>query len=516
MAANATQNLIARLGLIPLLAVTVFASGCGRQLPSMSPGGTLTKPVDMRNQRPTLPAGVSVLNMTISPGTLEVSVGQPQRFAVELKLSDGQTMTDPRLVQWSVADPQAGSIDDQGIFTPSSPRITAVRALVQNKVAEAKLTIKTAAYSWQQVDSRTTADLFDAKVLSPNEAWVVGAQGTILRYYNNTWQPIANLPGNTLRSVDFSDPSTGWIVGHTGEEKTPKDILTLGYVNGRWIQAPTSVPGALYSVSSVDASNAWAVGQDSAGKALLMRWNGRSWTRDTSYTGKGRLNAVQMLGASLGWAVGQEGGDAVVLRFDGSTWKKDRLPFGFGAFSGSELKGVHMLNAQQGYVVGRKTVLGTTGLVDKGVMLEFDSRGDRDFKWSNWKDLDAASPQTKFLDQVPLNGISMLSGNQGWILGATVTPETLNPNPVLDVYGNLLAFNGTEYRIEEGYYKVNLAREFTGVDILPLGDGIIVGRQGYVMQRAYDWRQRPVMQTPGQNQTTNPTTGQDPTLPIIP
>ncbi len=507
----ATRNLIAKLGLIPLLAMTVIATGCGRQLPSMSNGNAPIQPVDQLNKRPTLPAGVAVLNMAITPGTLEVPVGQPQRFAVELKLSDGQTMTDPRLVQWSVADPQAGTIDEQGIFTPSSPRITTVRAYVQNKVAEAQLTIKTATYSWQQVDSRTTSDLFDAKLLSQNEAWVVGAQGTILRFYNNTWQTISNRPGNTLRSIDFSDPGTGWIVGHTGEEKTPKNALLLGYVGGRWEEYKTTVPGALYGVSSVDPQNAWAVGQDSNGRALLMRWNGRSWTRDNTFTSKGRLNAVQMLGASLGWAVGEEGGDAVVLRFDGSTWQKDRLPFGFGTFSGSELKGIHMLNSQQGYVVGRKTVIGTTGLVNKGVMLEFDSRGDRDFRWSNWKELDAASPQTKFLDQVPLNGIHMLSGTEGWMLGATVTPETLDPNPVLDVYGNLLAFNGTNYRIEEGYYKVNLAREFTGMDVLPLGDGLIVGRQGYVMQRAYDWRQVPVMQTPGQGQTTT-----DPTLPTIP
>ena len=496
----AKRNLIARLGLIPLLAITVAAAGCGRHIPSMS--GSVKQPVDTRNQRPTLPDGVAVLNMTITPGTLEAAVGQPQRFAVELQLSDGQTMTDPRLVQWSVADPQAGSIDEQGIFTPVAPRITTVRAYVQNKVAEAQLTIKTASYSWQQVDSRTTSDLFDAKMLSQNEAWVVGAQGTILRYYNNTWQTVANRPGNTLHSIDFSDPSTGWIAGHTGDEKSPKSVLLLGYQGGQWVQAPASQNGALYGVSSVDPSNAWAVGQDSDGKALLMRWNGRSWSRDTSYSAKGRLNAVQMLGASLGWAVGQEGGDAVILRYDGSSWKKDHLSPFFGTFKNSELKGIHMLNSQQGYVVGKKSPL--IGY-DKGMMLKFDSRGQNKLTWTNWDEMDAAASQPKFLDQVPLNAIHMLSGNDGWLLGSTITPGTLNPSPVLDVYGNLLAFNGTNYRIEESYYKVNLAREFTGIDVLPLGDGIIVGRQGYVMQRAYDWRQVPVMQTPGQNQNNDPT-----------
>ncbi len=506
---NATKNLMARLGLIPLLALSVVAAGCGRQLPSMSTGNTALQPMDLSNQRPTLPAGVSVLGMTLTPNTLSVSVGQPQRFAIELQLSNGETATDPRLVQWSVADPQAGSIDDQGVFTPTTPRITAIRAFVQNKVAEARLTIKTADYSWQQVDSRTTADLFDAKVLNPNEAWVVGAQGTILRYYNNTWQTVTQRTGNTLRSIDFSDPSTGWIVGHTGEEKNPGTILTIGYTGGQWVQTNTTLKGALYGVSSLNSNSAWAVGQDADGKILLMKWNGRNWTRNTSYTANGRLNAVQMLGESSGWAVGQEGKDAVILRFDGSSWKKDRLPFGFDTFKSSELKGIHMLNAQQGYVVGRKSPL--IGY-DKGLMLKLDSRGQNDFTWSNWDEMDAASKQTKFLDQVPLNGISMLSGNEGWLLGATITPSTLNPNPVQDVYGNLLAFNGADYKIEEGFYKVNLAREFTGVDVLPLGDGLIVGRQGYVMQRAYDWRQRPVMQTPGQNAGTN----QDNLIPTTP
>jgi photosystem II stability/assembly factor-like uncharacterized protein len=499
MAAKTTRNLIARLGVISLLAITVATTGCGRQVPSLASGNTFTS-IDMTNQRPSLPAGVSVLSMTITPNTLEVAVGQPQRFAVELKLSNGESATDPRLVQWSVADSQAGTIDDQGILTPKTPRITTVRAYIQDKVAEARLTIKTAEYSWQQVDSRTTADLFDAKVITSNEAWVVGAQGTILRYYNNTWQSVARVPGDTLRSIDFSGTGNGWIVGHSGEEQSPKDVLVLGYVNGQWQKAPTaSVQGALYGVSAVDTRNAWAVGQDANKKILLMKWNGQSWTRDTSYSGKGRLNAVQMLGGSLGWAVGEEGGDAVILRYDGNSWKKDRLPPFFGTLSGSELKGIHMLNSQQGYVVGRK---GPMIGFNKGLMLEYDSRGQRDITLSNWKEKDAATSQTKFLDQVPLNDIHMLSGNEGWLLGATITPGTINPNPVLDVYGNLLAFNGTNYRIEDGYYKVNLAREFTGIDVLPLGDGLIVGRQGYVMQRAYDWRQVPVMQEPGQNQNT--------------
>lgn len=508
----AMRNLIARLGIIPLLVVTVAAAGCGRPIPSM-PGGVQNPPIDTRNQRPSLPAGVSVLSMTITPNTLEVPVGQPQRFSVELKLSNGETATDPRLVQWTVADNQAGSIDDQGIFTPITPRITTVRAFVQNKVAEARLTIKTAEYSWQQVDARTTADLFDAKVISPNEAWVVGAQSTILKYYNNTWQTVSSRPGNTLRSIDFSDPSTGWIVGHTGEEKKPGDVLVIGYRNGQWVTAPAAtVKGALYGVSAVDPVNAWAVGQDADKKILLMKWNGQSWTRDTSYSGKGRLNAVQMLGGSLGWAVGEEGGDALILRYDGTSWKKERMPLFYGTFQSAELRGIHMLNAQQGYVVGRRSPW--VGY-DKGLMLKFDSRGQNDLTWSNWKEMDAASKETKFLEQVPLNGIHMLSGNEGWMLGSTITPGTLNPNPVLDVYGNLLAFNGTNYQIEEGYYKVNLAREFTGIDVLPLGDGIIVGRQGYVMQRAYDWRQRPVMQTPGQGQNNLPNLEEDPTLPPL-
>lgn len=498
----ATRNLIARLGLIPLLAISVVASGCGRYVPSMSTPNPYNS-TPLTNTRPTLPAGVAVEAMTISPNTLQVAVGQPQRFQIELRLSNGQTMTDPRLVQWSVTDPQAGTIDENGIFTPTSPRITAVRAYVQNKTVEAQITITTAAYTWQQVDARTSADLFDAKMLTQNEAWAVGAQGTILRYYNNTWQTVSTKPGFTLRGIDFSDAATGWIVGYSGEEKAPQKTLILGYTSNGWQTPPqTTVDGALYGVSAVDGNNAWAVGQDKDKRILLMRWNGRTWTRDESYKAKGRLNAIQMLGASLGWAVGEEGGDAVILRYDGSSWKKDRLPFGFGTFSGSELMGLHMLNAQQGFVVGRKSVLGSTGIVQKGLMLRYDARGQHDLTWSNWETIDAAGPETKYLDQVPLNAIHMLSGTDGWILGATVTPKAITTTPIMDVYGNLLAFNGTQYKIEEGYYKVNLAREFTGIDVLPLGDGIIVGRQGYVMQRAYDWRQVPVMQTSNQNGST--------------
>ncbi|MNY15570.1 hypothetical protein D3C86_1487910 [compost metagenome] len=198
-----------------------------------------------------------------------------------------------------------------------------------------------------------------------------------------------------------------------------------------------------------------------------------------------------MLGPSSGWAVGSDGDNALVLHFDGKRWEKSSLPVGFGIGRDSELFGLQMFNDQQGYAVGsQKDLLG----VKRGLMLAYDDRGSNVVNLSNWKVKEANEAGVKFLDQVPLRGISMIDGNKGWILGGTVDPNRL-PDPgswfsgtISEVYGNLLGFDGTTYRIDNNFQYYNLSKEFNGIHVLPQGDGLIVGKQGYLMQRAYDWR----------------------------
>lgn len=504
-----------RTGLFPLIAASLVLTGCGRS-PSIvdTPRTTTGNNVSMLNQRPVLPAGVVPVALQMTPTNASIPVGDQRRFEIKIQGSNGQVYTDPRLVTWTIGDPQAGTIDDQGVFTPQSQRVTTVRATLMDKSVEAQITIVPATYTWQQVQSPTNADLYGVKMVSTKEAWAAGANGTVLHFLNGTWQTM-NYPiptSYTWRSVDFANPGNGWMVGHQGPEvEASTPAIAMAFRNGMWYPTPTNVTGALLGVSTVAENNAWAVGRDASGKSLILQWNGSSWVRNTSYSGRGQLNAIQMLGGSDGWAVGKEGGDALVLHWDGKTWSKISLPPFFGTLSSSELLGLQMLNGQQGYAVGKKVdALG----VAHGLLMYYDGRSSNVINFSNWKEKDAASGTTRFLDQVPLRGIAMTDSNKGWLLGSTITPRRLEDpgswfgGTINDVYGNLLKFNGTSYDVDSNFQSYSLSQDFMNIHLLPEGEGVIVGRKGYLMQRAYDWRgmntQNPYAPQPGYTNTQPP------------
>jgi hypothetical protein len=479
---------------LALIALSLGLAGCGR-VPSaptdLAPTSSGT--VNMVAQRPSLPPGVIPVSLAITPNRGSIPVGNQQGFQIAIKASDGKTYTDPRLVTWSISDPQAGSINDQGVFTPLIQRVVTVHAALMDKFADATITIVPAVYTWQQVQSPTVNDLYGVKMVAPREAWVAGAGGTIVHLLNGSWQ-VMNYPipkTFTWRSVDFANQGTGWIVGYQGDSADGSGpAISLAFRDGYWVPTPVGVNGALLSVSVVARDNAWAVGRDSQGKQLIMHWNGAGWVRDP-YAAGGQLNAIQMLGASDGWAVGKEGLHVVTLHYDGQSWKNVPLPPFFEAFASSELDGLCMLNGQQGYAVGKKTdMLGVT----HGLMIYYDGRSSNVINFSNWSEKRGASGTTKYLDQVPLHGISMIDADKGWILGSITTPNrTEDPASWLggtlnDIFGNLLGFNGVSYDIDNNFQHYNLSSDFTGIHVLPQGDGCIVGKRGYIMQRAYDWR----------------------------
>lgn len=484
-----------RLGLGSLVAISLTLVGCGQHPAMLEAPGVSTVPVtSLINQRPTLPAGVKVTKLTLTPDTATLSIGDQRQLQVSILGSDGKTYTDGRLVTWSLSDPQAATINDQGVLTPQMQRTLTVRASLQDQFAECHITINAATYTWQQVQTPTTADLFGVKMVSTREAWAGGANGVVLHLLNGTWQ-LMNYPipqTDTWHGVDFVGAGTGWMVGYQGQDpNSPSPAIAMTYRNGMWYPTPIGVNGALLGVSTIDENNAWAVGRDSSGKTLIMHWTGASWARDLSFSTGGVLNAIQMLGGSEGWAVGKDGGDALILHYDGKSWKKIALPPFFGTLSHSELFGMQMLNGQQGYAVGEKTdTLGVT----HGLMLTYDGRSSNMINFSNWTEKNAASGATRFLDQVPLHGISMVDTNKGYLLGSVVSPRRLeNPGTWLggtinDVYGNLLGFDGISYNIDNNFQHYSLSRDFLSIHMLPQGDGCIVGRQGYIMQRAYDWR----------------------------
>jgi hypothetical protein len=143
------------------------------------------------------------------------------------------------------------------------------------------------------------------------------------------WQVVSSPGGRPalLSSTSFAAPSDGWAVGQTGESLTPDGIdpLIEHWDGAQWrVVASPAVPYSnevLTGVSSTGPSDAWAVGwQDPYGTervhALLMHWDGQTWSTANGPNGAGIVRAVDARTPDDVWAVGV----GLFEHFDGSHW----------------------------------------------------------------------------------------------------------------------------------------------------------------------------------------------------
>ncbi len=119
-----------------------------------------------------------------------------------------------------------------------------------------------------------------------------------------------------------------------------------------------STVGGLAGVAAASDRNAWAVGYagtSSAGKVLMLHWNGRGWSRVTSpkvLTGSGELSAITVVNAKDAWAVGSTGDyldmHTLILHWNGSAWRAVNRPAPVAAGTLSAVTA----NAKGGWAVG--------------------------------------------------------------------------------------------------------------------------------------------------------------------
>lgn len=483
MNAKTTKNWLAALS-------AALLTGCGyAPLPLQAGYGdsynNYNTGVVSQNLPPTLPAGVTAKGLTLDPATANARVGESMPFHASVKGSDGKIYTDPRLVIWSLTNPQLGTIDQNGVLVPQQAGTVKIQATINGITATATVQVAEALFAWQQMISPTTHDLHAVEMVSQAEAWAGGDKGTMLRFINGAWHPE---PTFTYASVDvhglgFASTGLGWAVGQRGGSST----FVARWNGFNWTQESLPVTGGdLEAISVINDHDAWAVGQDDGGNALIVHYDGTNWKAMQS-PGKGKLNAIQMLSGKLGWAVGKGGGLStipLIMKFQDGVWNKKGLWDNRGSISlisGSELRGIKMVSETQGYAVGVSNQLLTA---PHGLFLTYDPKRDG---WVQGK----YDTKVAGLDQVPLYAIDMISGMEGWALGQTRSQDWSFQRNAQSIFGNLLANDGGVLKVDTNLFSGNLNGSFYAINLMPQGQGFVVGQNGYILQRTYDWRGTP-------------------------
>jgi hypothetical protein len=173
--------------------------------------------------------------------------------------------------------------------------------------------------------------------------------------------------------------------------------------------ASVSIGGVLHGVAAVSARGGWAVG-DTGSKTLIVRWNGSSWRRVPSPTigAGGALRAVATV-AGRAWAVGCLGcltgttSKTLIEHWNGKAWKRVSSP---SPGTGASLNGVAAVSARSAWAVG--SYRGGT------LILHWDGRA--------WKRVHSPSPGTG----ASLNGVAAVSARDAWAVGHTgITGTTI-------------------------------------------------------------------------------------------
>lgn len=232
---------------------------------------------------------------------------------------------------------------------------------------------------WEQMPSPSPGTfnrLYSLRAVSASDAWAVGVSSsgagdmTLILHWNGTrWKRVPSPdPGGTgsdndLFGVTATSRSDAWAVGEvfaSGKITT----LIVRWNGRRWTRVASPNPGRsneLFGVAATSGSNAWAVGDATNGTAfqtLVLHWNGRRWTQAASRNPGGSatdniLAAVTVTATKNAWAVGSyahgNGRSTLILHWNGTRWAHVGSP-NLGA--STDLLGVAATSATNAWAVG--------------------------------------------------------------------------------------------------------------------------------------------------------------------
>lgn len=445
---------------------------------------------------------------------VNVPLGTTEQFSVEITLDDGQMLVNYTQVNWRSENPTVGTISSSGIFTPVSEGTTRINASIGGVAKTIRVNVRAGNFIWQQFQAPTQANLYGVKLISDNEAWAVGAGGTMLHFYQGRWNDLTRelhpvTLGANIYSVDMVTPTEGWAVG---------DNLILHLYQGRWTRVKSPVEGIFKAIDMLppgSLSNSYNTGQnygnglnygtglnsgyntpmstgglgyivgESGGTAVVLQLNPQMGWQPMATGLDKPLNDVSAIGPSHVWAVGDTGSlqRAGIYQLQDQVWKKANFTnalIDFKRPTGKySMRSIKMVNSTQGWAVGEYDPLFSSVRGKRGAIFRYDSVKDI------WSEIELSGDVDPNFEQVTYNDIGMMNPNQGWVLGNTVDiPLSTAVNS--QVNGNLMSTDGFFIRPASDFQAQSLPKAFNSIDIVEHGHGIIVGDEGIIMHRQYD------------------------------
>ena len=302
-------------------------------------------------------------------------------------------------------------------------------------------------------EALTSDILLGVDVLSNGNVWATGGDldndSIILKREGGNWQIDTTNPATkTLNDIDLISDTEGWAVGGNFDGNGGVILKRSG---GAWqIDATNPTTRTLTGVDIVTASEVWASGGDFKNRqggtnlAAIIQYNGANWQANTVPVDAGVLYDLDMFNASTGFAVGEKN---TILKYNGAGgWTKETLNTSGATYA---LAAVQMVSASEAWAVG---VSENSGSSDTGLILHYQGGA-----WT------PVAVSNSLLESTELLDISMISANEGWVVGE---------NGVILYYGNGNWQEVTEFE----------SLTLLGVQMGNSDTGWIVGAGGAILQ----------------------------------
>jgi hypothetical protein len=220
--------------------------------------------------------------------------------------------------------------------------------------------------AWKVIANRgpKTSALWGVAGSAANNVWAVGANASksyTEHWDGTTWSTKVNPApaSSSLSAVSTISTASAWAVGYSyaasgaGGGYTPLVEHWNGHV---WAISPIAVTGTLEGVVAINAKDVWAVGEQTfgapggsfTGGALVLNWNGSTWTQYAVPDSSAQLTAVSADSAADVWAVGTGPSGAVAEHWTGKSWASVPTP----AVTSGSLHGVVAVSPTSAWAVG--------------------------------------------------------------------------------------------------------------------------------------------------------------------
>lgn len=345
-----------------------------------------------------------------------------------------------------LVDPDVGYVGGGTGFNSESPGTTIL------KTADAGLT-------WSPQTSGAHNSIHSLYFINPDTGWAVGWNPIFKTVDGGShWIPVAPGTGEFYYSVFFLNADTGWVVGNN-------TLMKTGDGGGSWNAQPIAdccdSGYTLNSIRFTGADTGYAVGSSYIGidwgyyrppAGLILKTTDAGATWHSQINGiANTLNSVSFGNADTGWAVGDSG---LILHTDNGG--KDWVGQSGGTFN--NLRSVCFQGTRIGWAVG-----------DSGTILK---TGDGGAHWISHPGITGNNLRSVFL----------LNPNTGMIAGDSNTLLTIHQGalPIAAPAG----FTGSRFSLEHGVIRYSLPR-------LARIKAVLYGTDGKMKRRIFDGVQGP-------------------------